>query len=183
MKKPPKKAKAVVHRRPRGGALIDAVDKDQITVVQRLLARGADINEETPDGYTPLHLAIYLNFRNIARLLLKHGADVHKRNEYGSTLTTAAWKGNIKIIPLLIEQGTDLQEKDDNGCTACDIARHRGDIEMREFLEGVTLRQQQWLAAAKRETEDRRKQALHSATTLTRNLPYKKSPFKLPARA
>ena len=50
-------------------------------IVELLLARGADINAESPNGSTPLMLAARYGSEDNVNLLLRRGADVVRRNE------------------------------------------------------------------------------------------------------
>ncbi len=77
-----------------------AVEKNDLRLVKRLLAEGADVNArtQTPStvsimmysvpyakGSTPLHAAALLGHDDIARLLLEKGADINARNNEGHT--------------------------------------------------------------------------------------------------
>jgi ankyrin repeat protein len=50
-------------------------------IVELLLARGADINAESPNGSTPLMMAARYGSEEGVNLLLSRGADVSRRNE------------------------------------------------------------------------------------------------------
>jgi uncharacterized protein len=50
-------------------------------IVELLLARGADIDAESPNGSTPLMLAARYGSEDTVNLLLARGADVTRRNE------------------------------------------------------------------------------------------------------
>ncbi|HEX2752458.1 MAG TPA: ankyrin repeat domain-containing protein [Alphaproteobacteria bacterium] len=80
--------------------LFRAVEKNDLRLVKRLLAEGADVNArtQTPStvsimmysvpyakGSTPLHAAALLGHDDIARLLLEKGADINARNNEGHT--------------------------------------------------------------------------------------------------
>ena len=56
-----------------------------ISLAQRLLESGADVNAQNKDHETPLHLASRLRLHEMARLLLKHGAKVDVKNSEGKT--------------------------------------------------------------------------------------------------
>ncbi|KAH8977684.1 ankyrin repeat-containing domain protein [Lactarius hatsudake] len=56
-----------------------------VRLAQRLLERGADVNAQTKNHETPLHLASRLRLYEMARILLKHGADVDVKNSEGKS--------------------------------------------------------------------------------------------------
>ena len=71
--------------------------------------------------------------------LLKNGADIHYRNEFGATaLLVAAGCGQIAMVEHL--RGLNpkvLSEKDNSGCTALLRAASNGHIAMVEHLRGL----------------------------------------------
>jgi len=68
---------------------------------------------------TPLHIAAGENVDKIAALLLKAGADVAAKANYGFTpLHQAAWQNADKVAALLLKAGADVAMKEDmNGFT------------------------------------------------------------------
>ena len=52
-----------------------------VRVVELFLARGADVNAESPNGSTPLMMAARYGSEESTNLLLSRGADVGRRNE------------------------------------------------------------------------------------------------------
>ncbi len=69
--------------------LTQAVTSGDESAVSALLAEGADINETTSGGQTPLILAVIFGHTNIVRLLVNVGADPHLRDNLG--LDAVAW--------------------------------------------------------------------------------------------
>ena len=59
-----------------GTALHEAVVKNDIAEVKRLLEAGADVSAKTKHGYTPLHLAAQQGHVASVKVLLQAGADV-----------------------------------------------------------------------------------------------------------
>ena len=58
------------------------------------------------DGSTPLHLAAYRNAYETAEVLLKHGAYVNAKTDYGDTpLYIAVWKNAHETAALLRRYG------------------------------------------------------------------------------
>jgi ankyrin repeat protein len=104
-------------------ALVFAAREGDLESARQLLAAGADVNQQTEYGWTPLLTAV--NNRNyaVARLLIEHGADVNRANKGGWTpLYLATDNRNIEggdypvpkadidhleLIRLLLEKGAD----------------------------------------------------------------------------
>jgi quinoprotein dehydrogenase-associated probable ABC transporter substrate-binding protein len=75
-----------------------------ITVVQALLAKGADVNARNGGGVTALMIAAANGRDDLVETLVRAGADVKARTERGDTaMSIARAKGNEKVIRLLGE--------------------------------------------------------------------------------
>ena len=106
--------------------LFDAIRRDDIVEVERLLNEGADVNARDGYNWSPLHVACYHGRHgrtDTATLLLDRGADVNARDETATTpLHTACWWGRTDIARLLIERGADADVRDNGGDTPIDYA-------------------------------------------------------------
>ena len=70
------------------------------------------------DGTTPLHRAVYNNDVSAVEKLIKSGADVNARNEYGSTpMLEAVSNGNLTILERLLKAGADANSPGPDGMT------------------------------------------------------------------
>ena len=86
-----------------GALILGNVDLTQ----SLLLAHPRLANRRDKDGYPPLHLAARFAHVNVARILLKRGADVNARDRYG---TTAIFHAESKeMAQLLIDAGAKLK--------------------------------------------------------------------------
>jgi ankyrin repeat protein len=76
-----------VQYHPFGGltALLYAARDGCYECVEALIAKGADVNVPTPEGVTPLMIALDNDNNDIAKLLLDHGADPNVWDWYGRT--------------------------------------------------------------------------------------------------
>ena len=94
-------------------------------VAELLIAKGADVNARTVDGYTPLHQATILGLMDVAELLIAKGADVNAKNKDGTTpIHLASIKAhNEDIAELLIANGADVNAKDKDGLTPLAYAK------------------------------------------------------------
>jgi len=95
--------------------LFEAVKKEGVEEVRKLLENGADVNAKDNDGYTPLHYAAIKNKVDFARLLVEKGADVNAKSNDGITpLHVAAWGGHVDVARFLVENGADVNAKNDD---------------------------------------------------------------------
>jgi ankyrin repeat protein len=90
-----------------------------LEAINLFLSSGANINLQDEHGDSPLHIAILLNrSEEIIRNLLKRGADVTIRDTDGKTpLYLAIERSRAKIIPILLENGSDIFAVDNKGIT------------------------------------------------------------------
>lgn len=111
--------------------------------VRRLLKGGflgsqkASINvNEKRDGLTPLHKAARYGQREIAKLLLKYGADVNANSDYGISLTgrtplhEAVEYGEKEICALLLEFDAEVNARDPKNETPLHEAVKKGYTEI-----------------------------------------------------
>ena len=110
--------------------LIDRRDKVAIDAVGYLLKRGADVNAQRKDLWTPLHIAANVGALTVARALLDNRADVNSRNDDDQTPLHLLSSRDISqdegdssdLAKLLLERGANVNEKDKNGATPLDMA-------------------------------------------------------------
>lgn len=112
-------------------ALMYASIKGNLALVQRLLAMGASVNKP---GWTPLHYAASANHEHsteIVRLLLENHAYIDAESPNKSTpLMLAAQYGSEGMVKLLLDEGADVQLRNQQGLSAVDFARRSE----REFM-------------------------------------------------
>lgn len=131
--------------------------------VRTLVLRGADVKKHPPDEidyYTPLVYAIWEDHARIVKTLLDAGADIHSKDEsgfnplywaavtsgkevfdliltkgdYEDTIYLAACRGQLERVKTLIEAGTDVNAKDEFGCTPLQWAVLADSPAVAEFL-------------------------------------------------
>lgn len=88
-----------------------------------LIEKCADINAQNNDKVSALRIAVRNNKFRIAKKLIKKGADINQRAEYGDTLAveiadsrrSGYSQKKYNFLKYLLEQGTDINAKDHTG--------------------------------------------------------------------
>ena len=94
---------------------------------------GPDATE--PDGTTKLHRATYQDDFDAVVKLIRIGADVNARNDYGVTpLSLACSNGNAQIIETLLKAGADPNATVRSGETPLMLAARTGNVEAVRLL-------------------------------------------------
>ncbi|HEY3550463.1 MAG TPA: hypothetical protein VGK69_05360 [Gaiellaceae bacterium] len=92
----------------------------------------------SPDGFTALHLAAYVDNAAAARLLLEAGADPNavSRASFArvSPLGTCAFAGATEVARVLLEHGADPTIAEDDRFTPRAVAESNGNAELAELL-------------------------------------------------
>lgn len=113
-------------------SLFDAIKTRNVKSVCDFLSQGLNANEKNNDySSSPLELAIECGDRDIVKLLLDAGANVHGENDYGITpLHRAVFHADLEIVELLLDFGANVNARDNLGDTPLhDAAKpdHSGD--------------------------------------------------------
>lgn len=100
----------------KGTPLEKAVIYRETDAVRALLEAGARTDE--PRGHEPLAQALANGSRDIALLLLEHGADINGAGRDHLNPLIGAVSGNMPdLVQLLLARGVQVNTWDDNGCT------------------------------------------------------------------
>ncbi|KAI5801200.1 ankyrin repeat-containing domain protein [Geopyxis carbonaria] len=84
-----------------------------ISIVELLLSRGANVNSKGNSGMTPLHDAVATNRPEIISLLVRSGARVNDADTDGQTpLFFAVERGHEVAVRTLLELGADIDQPD-----------------------------------------------------------------------
>uniref|UniRef100_A0A0K8T4B7 Uncharacterized protein n=3 Tax=Lygus hesperus TaxID=30085 RepID=A0A0K8T4B7_LYGHE len=102
--------------------------------IDKILAKGVDVNSTDKSGYTPLHYAVRTGDISVVRKLLKAGANVNLKTKAGQAtpLHRAAAAGHSEVVKLLLEHGAEKVPLDSDGRTPLHRSAEAGH-------EGVSL--------------------------------------------
>lgn len=96
------------------------------------------VNEPSPDGFTPLHLALFGGSEEAVRLLLERDADVEALSTASFArvrpLGTAVFVRSVPLVTLLLDAGADPNGQGEGGSTPLDAAVRDGDSELIDLL-------------------------------------------------
>jgi ankyrin repeat protein len=93
--------------------LLQAIDKGDLALVQKLVKEGADIDVELSNGMKPIHVAAATGQADIAEFLLDSGADVNSRSKKGITpLNLALDTQDIDTIKVLLSKEAQYSGSD-----------------------------------------------------------------------
>ena len=125
--------------------IVQAAFDGNMSMVQELLAKGADVNATNRIGATALELAV-MKGRNadLIQLLLVKGADVNHKNNNGVTaLESAVNSVRTDIVQLLLRYGANVDTKNKNGVTPLMLAAQKslGDIAQILLRHGGSINQ------------------------------------------
>ncbi|MFC1765376.1 ankyrin repeat domain-containing protein, partial [Planctomycetota bacterium] len=123
-----------------------AVEKGYKGIIELLISKGADINAKDGQGRTPIDIAMRNARMDIASVLIDNGAEAslltkmrvnmarQERRPVDLSLLTAAQNGEQQEVKVLLDQGADINAKDDQGMTPLHLAAQEGHKEVVEFL-------------------------------------------------
>lgn len=113
-----------------------AAEKGNDTIIRLLVENGASLNEADDAGNTALHYAVSEGNNEAIKALVNFGIDSNKLNYRDiSPLHIASEKGDIGIVKFLINNsGAKIDQKDEFGNTALDIAVNRKNEGVVKFL-------------------------------------------------
>jgi hypothetical protein len=74
--------------------IIGAIEGKHLSVVELLVQKGAKVNQQVIYGWTPLMTAAWYNANDIARFLIREGADPYIANQNGENTITFLQKRN-----------------------------------------------------------------------------------------
>lgn len=118
--------------------LLDSAEQGSEVQVKFFITKGADVNAKDKDGVAALHYAAGRGELSMMKVLIKNGANVNIKNNYGgkTPLHYAVGKGNIEIFKCLINNNANINVKDKSGLT---ILHQISDVEKEHINLGKFL--------------------------------------------
>ena len=100
-------------------SLLDAARTGDITMLNQMLSKGADVDSATDDE-TPLSAVVFNGNPEFVDILLKAGADVNICSVWRKETPPmhAAFRGNDRCLELLLQAAADVNKQDTGGKTA-----------------------------------------------------------------
>lgn len=100
--------------------LMTSVEQNDIDMVYKIAMIPKIIDTQNKNGHTALMVALYNNYKDIAKLLLSLGADVSMRNYNGTTMLMYAKEainkhGDSEMFEILLRYGSDILQRDNKG--------------------------------------------------------------------
>lgn len=104
---------------------LNACAEGDLKKAQTLLPRLAGVDMRSEQGWTGLIMACHGQHQDVAKWLIREGADVNATNHKGTTVfmyakTPVVGSGDTSFLDFLISQGADPNAKDSFGKTALD---------------------------------------------------------------
>lgn len=116
--------------------LIRAVQASDLKKAQKLITKGADVNQTDEYGFSVLYKAAGRGDEKMTQLLLNSGAEVNPRS--GQTkrtpLQSAAQFGNRPTVRVLLAAGAHVDDPDGSGWTPLFMAALTGNLDVIEEL-------------------------------------------------
>lgn len=102
--------------------IVKAVRDGDISRVERLIRRGADLDKKGDAGRTALTVAVRKGNMAISEMLIEAGADVDLPGYAGYTpITFAAFRGSTELLDMLVNAGADPDARMANRETALHV--------------------------------------------------------------
>ena len=111
------------------------VYNNDLNALKEALTKGMDVNLQNKYGWTPLHMAIRRDRRDMVTYLLEQGADINRVDGVGWTpLMEAVMDDMPELCAYLIEKGADVTIANARGGTAGMLVQKFGRNSMVQYF-------------------------------------------------
>ncbi|WP_253303211.1 ankyrin repeat domain-containing protein [Wolbachia endosymbiont of Phyllotreta cruciferae] len=114
--------------------LLTAVQDNNLNKVKDLVSRGADVNMQYGNGWTPLYLAVLKGYLDVIKYLTDKGADINVDVFRRKLIHIATANNHKDIIEFLLSKGVSVNDTDGSGQTPLHYAASQGNLEVTKFL-------------------------------------------------
>ncbi|MFC1793923.1 ankyrin repeat domain-containing protein [Planctomycetota bacterium] len=116
--------------------LLQAIKIGRLSFVEPLIAAGANVNAKDPQGKTPLYLAKEKGYADLEKRLIEAAQEQRKAREESSkpSIHKASRAGDQEKVEAFLEQGIDINVRDNDGRTPLHCASIGGREELVRFL-------------------------------------------------
>ncbi|XP_061423928.1 LOW QUALITY PROTEIN: uncharacterized protein LOC133352347 [Lethenteron reissneri] len=119
-------------------AMHAAAQMGHATVIVWLVSSTAlRLSDTDADGATAMHFAASRGHGTVLSWLLLHGGEPTRDAWGGTPLHDAAENGHLQCCQILVVNGVDLRVRDNDGCSAADLAEHNGHTRCAKYLRTV----------------------------------------------
>ena len=109
---------------------------NDLEAFKKAFENGTDLNLQNKYGWTPLHIAIRRDRRDMVAYLLEQGADINKVDDVGWTpLMEAVMDDMPELCALLIEKGAEVTIANKRGGTAALLVQKFGRDSMAKYFQ------------------------------------------------
>lgn len=103
--------------------------------LKKEIEAGMDVNLQNRYGWTPLHIAIRRDRRDMVAYLLEEGADIDRIDGVGWTpLMEAVMDDMPELCAFLLEKGADVSIANQRGATAAMLVQKFGRTSMLQYF-------------------------------------------------
>lgn len=128
-------------------------DNHSVSILNNLIKANIDVNEKDEEGNTPLHDAIIFSNNVVVEQLIKNGAKLDIRNNYGDTPMDTAFSIHNKLnreyndikenlvrnMKKLVDMGVDFNQIKDNGKTILIEAIENNNLDVVKFAVALKI--------------------------------------------
>ena len=114
--------------------LWEAIEYNNVKIVQHYLTKGFDMNPKYRDGLSPIVYAVFNESNEVIDLLLNKGIEVGYEFDSRPLICIATMFNQLRTVKLLLKHGANVNDLDGSGVTPLMFAAREGNVEMLQFL-------------------------------------------------
>lgn len=118
--------------------LMEAIIQHKVNIALFLIEKKSNINAREIMDWTPLHFAVQERQYEIVKKIIENGGKIDPIDKYGKTPLSLAvynYKGDGKIIELLLKNNADPNKKNKFGVSSRSLAETISDTDVIKFFK------------------------------------------------